>query len=43
MERKSQKTLENRDGRKLDPGSYLNLRERNCKLEPLEYKYFNSY
>ena len=37
MDRNSQKTLGNGDGKKLDPGSCLNLREKNCKLEPLEY------
>ena len=36
MDKNSQKTLGNRDGRKLEPGIYLNLREQNCKLEPLE-------
>ena len=37
MDKNSQKTLGNRDGKKLDPGSYLNLRQKNCKLELLEY------
>ena len=36
MDKNSQKTLGSRDGRKLEPGRYLNLREQNCKLEPLE-------
>ena len=37
MDKNSQKTSGNRDGRKLEPARYLNLREKNCKLEPLEY------
>ena len=28
MDKNSQKTLGNRDGRKLEPGRYLNLREK---------------
>ena len=37
MDKDSQKTLRNKEGRKLDPGGYLILREKNCKLEPPEY------
>ena len=36
MDKNSPKTLGNRDRTKLEPGRYLNLREQNCKLEPLE-------
>ena len=41
MDKNSQKTLGNRDGRKLKPARYLNLREKICKLEPLEQQNFN--
>ena len=36
MDKNSQKNLGNRDGRNLESGRYLNLRMKNCKLEPLE-------
>ena len=44
MDKNSQKTLGNKDWRKLGPGRYLNLSKQNCILEPIELSNnFNSY